>query len=264
MDITLHHDIALLSPIIILSIGSLVILLFEVFQGEDWPRGGMTGLFLVAALGASQLTWAYGVSDQTVFSGLMYADPFSLFVTFLLIFGASLALLMSIGRLKEEGIEAEGEYYSLFLMSTVGAIIFASAAELITLFVGLEIMSMGLYCLCGSALGSKHSSESALKYFFLGSFASAFLLYGVALLYGLSGSTTIPEIATYVANSSLRVEHTLLFIALGLMLVGFIFKVGAVPFHFWIPDVYQGAPPPYSDKGAKNATNIYPACPILE
>jgi len=118
--------------------------------------------------------------------------------------------------------------------------IFASSAELITMFLGLETMSMALYCLCGAALGRRRSAESALKYFLLGSFSSAFLLYGIALLYGLTGTTSIPAIAGSLAGA----DQSILFFSLGLMLVGLIFKLGAVPFHFWAPDVYEGAPTP--------------------
>lgn len=238
MNITLHKDILAVSPILALSIGALILLMLEVFLGKQWKRGAFTAFVLVIALVCVRMSAAATEQDLTVFSGLMYADPLSNFLAFLIIAGALLSVLLGTTRLSEDGVTHVGEYYALLLMSTVGAIIFVSSAELITFFLGLEIMSIALYSLCGSALSNKRSSEAALKYFLLGSFSSAFLLYGIALIYGLTGSTLIYELPQKLVTA----DPLVVSMAVGLMLVGLIFKVGAVPFHFWAPDVYQGAP----------------------
>ncbi|MDC0358577.1 NADH-quinone oxidoreductase subunit N [Oligoflexia bacterium] len=240
MGIVLQRDLLLSAPLLVVALGSLVVLLLEVFIKREWPRVGVVTAVLLFAFFCMQCTMSDLLPRQTVLYGFFYADLFGMFVNSVIIFGSILALWMGAGRLKHEGVETPGEYYSLFLMCTAGAMMFASSAELLSLFIGLEIMSMALYCLCGSNLGSQRSSEAALKYFFLGSFASAFLLYGIALLYGLTGTTIISEIIPKLGG----VDGPLLYIAMGLMLIGLIFKVGAVPFHFWAPDVYQGAPTP--------------------
>lgn len=252
-SVMVMHDLMLVSPLLVLTAGSLLILLIEVFAGDVWPRGGVAVATLLAALLCVHLNWGGAAGQvfpgQTVFSGVLFSDPLSFYLAFLIIAGTAFVLLMSKEQLAGQGVESPGEFYSLALMSTIGAIIFVSAAELVTLFLGLEIMSMALYCLCGSALRSQRSSESALKYFFLGSFSSAFLLYGIALVYGLTGSMELTEIAARVGSA----DGPLLYVAIALMAVGFIFKIGAVPFHFWAPDVYAGAP---------TSVTMYMACVI--
>jgi NADH-quinone oxidoreductase subunit N len=235
------RDLALLSPAIVLSLGALLLILIDAFSKGSWPREFLTCIILLAGVVSLQVFAPAFENGVTAFGGLMYADKFSWFFTLLIIVGALLALLLGVHSLKQEGVESPTEYYVLLLLSTVGAIIFSTSAELITLFLGLETMSMALYCLCGSAVGLRRSAESALKYFLLGSFSSAFMLYGIALIYGLTGSTMIEQIAIEI----LKIEHTTtLHFAMALLLIGFIFKLGAVPFHFWAPDVYEGAPTP--------------------
>ncbi len=233
-------DVLFALPILVPSLGALLVLLLDVFLEENWPRGIFTGVVLVGTLGAIKYVSDASGVETTLFSGVLYHDPFSVYFFLIITVTAALTLLMSEGRLRQEGIENPGEFYALYLMATAGAMIFVAAAELITLFLGLEIMSMALYCLCGSAVRLSRSSESALKYFFLGSFSSAFLLFGIALLYGLTGSTQLEVISENLVGSNSFVVA----IAMGFLLFGFIFKIGAVPFHFWAPDVYQGAPTP--------------------
>jgi NADH-quinone oxidoreductase subunit N len=240
MSETLMADIVASAPLLVLSFGALALLLLEVFLKGSWPREGVTIAFFIVALVSLERVAGSYVDGKTIFSGLMYADTLALFMNALLIAGSVLAIMVGSRRLAGEGIESLGEYLVLVVLATVGAMIFASSAELITMFLGLETMSMALYCLCGAALGRRRSAESALKYFLLGSFSSAFLLYGIALLYGLTGTTSIPAIAGSLAGA----DQSILFFSLGLMLVGMIFKLGAVPFHFWAPDVYEGAPTP--------------------
>jgi NADH-quinone oxidoreductase subunit N len=248
------NDIYIIAPMLVLSFGALVILLASVFTTA--PAGAIGGAILKAGssgFGATIVTvlialgcvagWGHlkFTHGTTAFYGTLYGDPFAYFVNIVILGGTLIAVFLGKERITPEGVTSKPEYYALILLATVGALILGTAAELITLFLGLEIMSMALYCLCGSALTVRRSTESALKYFLLGSFSSAFLLYGIALLYGVTGTTTIGAISTYFVNHA---ASPVAFIALGLMLVGFAFKVGAAPFHFWAPDVYEGAPTP--------------------
>ncbi|MCB0333218.1 MAG: NADH-quinone oxidoreductase subunit N, partial [Bdellovibrionales bacterium] len=237
---SLEHDLWTILPLLILAAGALLIMLLDVFTKEEWPGGLVAGTFLVIALFSTINDFPSSGASVSVFSGLLSFDLFTSFFFLLILSASVLVLLLSEGKLREEGVTAPGDYYALYLMCIIGAVIFVAATELITLFVGLEIMSMALYCLCGSARQLKRSAESSMKYFFLGSFSSAFLLYGIALLYGLTGTTEI----SHIAGALTTVDSPILSIALGLLLVGFVFKVGVFPFHFWAPDVYQGAPTP--------------------
>ncbi|MEZ4753334.1 MAG: NADH-quinone oxidoreductase subunit N [Bdellovibrionota bacterium] len=240
MELNLKHDLMLLSPMLVVTTAAFVFLVLEALLKSSWSRATVAASFImIAILGAIYYEPMF-MARQTVFYGLVYADCFSWFVSLIILVSALLTVFIGNGKLYQEGVESPTEYYSLLLFCLTGCLIFVSSAELITLFVGLEIMSMPLYCLCGSALRSKASSESALKYFLLGSFSSAFLLYGIALIFGLTGSTYIADIIPLLNSDS----SMILYIAMGLMLVGLVFKLGAVPFHFWAPDVYQGAPTP--------------------
>lgn len=234
----MKHDIIVTLPFWILSLGGILLLLFEVFVRDRWSRGVCAGIFLLGAIASCVALSGVYEAGQTAFHGLVSADIFTLFTTVLFSLGTLLVIFIGYGRNVHEGIDSKSEFYSLLLISTAGAILFCNSAELITLFLGLEIMSMALYCLCGSSLHRRESSESSLKYFLLGSFSSAFLLYGIALIYGLAGTTVINEVAIRIAG----LQSPILPVAVGLMLVGFAFKIGVVPFHFWAPDVYQGAP----------------------
>lgn len=234
------HTLTFVLPLLIVSVGSLVLLVIEVLKKGAWPRAGIaSGIVIAAFLALARVSWG-SMPGQEVALRALYFDPFSIYTSGLILLGTLCAIVMSREVLGREGVTSPGEYYALMLMSTAGALIFVSAAELITFFLGLEIMSMALYALCGSALQSQRSSEAALKYFFLGSFSSAFLLFGIALVYGLTGTTQISELPAALQHA----DQLLLAASLGLFLVGLIFKTGAVPFHFWVPDVYQGAPTP--------------------
>ena len=237
MDSNLLLELHLISPLLVVAGGSLVLLLFDVGIKGSWSRSLVTILLLVMALISCVNSAIRADQGMRIFRGLLYADPFTYFFTFVLIAGSLIVCFTGAKQLVREGIKDRSEYYSLLLMSTAGGIIFVSAAELITWFLGLEIMSMALYCLCASSLKHKRSTEAALKYFLLGSFSSAFLLYGIALLYGVTGST---EIALIVKGG--LEKGPVLYTALGLLLFGVVFKIGLVPFHFWTPDVYQGSP----------------------
>ncbi|MDZ7638736.1 MAG: NADH-quinone oxidoreductase subunit N [Bryobacterales bacterium] len=194
-----------------------------------------------------------GASSVTAFKGLLSIDGFSIFFNAMFLLAALLAALVSYRYLEEEQ-ENHGEYYGLLLMAQCGMFFLASATELVTLFIGVELMTLTFYVLVGFLARDKRSNEAAIKYFVLGSFSSAFLAYGFSLLYGLSGSTRLAEIA--VALSGRPSDDPLLLLAIVTTTVGVLFKLAAVPFHMWAPDVYEGAPTPvtaYLAVGSKAA-----------
>ncbi len=174
--------------------------------------------------------------------GLVAVDGFAVFIQTVVLAATLLGLLLSAGYLRREGLEAP-EYYTLMLCSATGMMLMASANDLITVFLSLEILSIALYVLAAFDRRRITSQEAGLKYFVLGSFSSAIFLYGVALVYGATGTTNLTGIATYLAKTTLLHDGVLL-LGIGLLLVGLGFKVAAVPFHMWTPDVYQGSPTP--------------------
>ena len=169
-------------------------------------------------------------------------DGFSIFFTMLILVALAATALLSHGYLDKEGIDAP-EFHALLLCSAAGAIVMASANDLVVMFIGLEALSIGLYVMIAMHDRRQEARESAIKYFVLGAFSSAFLLYGIALTYGATGSTNLIHIRDYLGAVVFRDQH-LLMAAMALLLVGLSFKVAAAPFHFWAPDVYQGAPSP--------------------
>lgn len=231
-------DFISVAPVMVLAAGAFLILLLEVFSPARWPRALITCCTLLLAAFTAIHFVPEMAQGQSTFSGLVFADPFSSYLSFIMILGAIIAVLLGSSRIEREGIEAPGEYYALLLMATAGCLIFVSAAEFVTFFLGLEILSMALYALCASALGSRRSTESALKYFLLGSFSSAFLLYGIAILYGLTGSMHFVTMADSLASHATPTHY----VGMGLVIFGLLFKIGIAPFHFWAPDVYEGAP----------------------
>lgn len=233
-------DIILTLPLWIISIGGVLLLVFQALGGKGFPNAFFAGVVLISALCTLVMNSAGYVHGLEAFSGMIAIDRFFLFTTTLLILGTLAVVFLCHASEKDDGIEQRGEFFALLLMATGGAVLFANAVELITMFVGLEILSMALYCLCGASVLRRESAESALKYFLLGSFSSAFLLYGIAMLYGLTGSTFISEILPRIQQAN----PSVMALSLGLILIGFAFKIAVVPFHFWAPDVYQGAPTP--------------------
>jgi NADH-quinone oxidoreductase subunit N len=186
--------------------------------------------------------------------GAYNVDGFSVFVTLVICAAVVMAALLSDTYLRREGLEG-AEPYSLLLLSASGGVIMASANDLIVLFLGLEILSLAVYVLAAMHLRRMESQEAGLKYFVLGAFSSGFFLYGIALVYGATGSTNLGAINAFLAQNVL-IENALLLAGLALLLVGFGFKVAAVPFHSWTPDVYQGSPSPmvaYMASGVKVA-----------
>lgn len=173
------------------------------------------------------------------FGGMILADGFSSFLDIVFLFTAALTILLALNYLPRTGIE-RGEFYTLLLFTVSGMMLMAQAADLIVVFLALEMLSIPLYILSGFARPRLSSEESAMKYFLLGAFASGFLVYGIALTYGATGTTNLAQILSAVQAG--KATTGLLFAGAGLILVGLAFKVAAVPFHMWTPDVYDGAP----------------------
>jgi NADH-quinone oxidoreductase subunit N len=220
----------------------LVVLLRDLFIGERESKGMLAVLSLVGlglAAGEAVLLWG---ASESAFNESLVLDNFAIFFTLIFLLIAGLTILSSIQYVRQTGIH-EGEFYALVLFATVGMILMAGANDLIVFFLGLETMSLAVYVLAGIWRADSRSSEAAMKYFIMGAFATGFLLYGIALIYGAAGSTNLNRIAAYLAEQPR--EWPLYLVGGGfLLLAGFAFKVGAVPFHFWVPDVYEGAPTP--------------------
>src|SRR4051794_3756122 len=218
--------------------------------GALFPRvaqvvfAGLTAAIGIAALVLTFVLWAQ-VQDSGPYSllgGAIVLDGPALFITVVILAAVILTALFLEDYLQREGLGGS-EVYALIVTSALGGIVMAWASDLIVLFLGLEVLSMALYILAASHLRRIQSQESGLKYFVLGGFSSAFFLYGIALVYGATGSTNMSRIFNFLGSTQLD-DKGLLFTGLALLLVGFGFKVSAVPFHMWTPDVYQGAPTP--------------------
>lgn len=237
----------ILSPLLILGIGALLLMLAEAFGPKHNRAAGLAlGSTIVfgAGFAFSVGAWLYGVEDvaeKEMLAPWLVIDRFSIFFDGLLCLGGALASLLAGGYLREHEME-RGEFYSLLLFSTVGAMMVAAAGDALIVFLGLETMSLGAYALTAFRRTSPRSAEGALKYFLLGSFAAALLLYGFALLYGATGHTDLAGIGEAIRSGS--APQTMVLIALVLVMVGLVFKVSAVPFHMWAPDAYEGAPTP--------------------
>lgn len=225
----------LLPALIVFATGALVLLL-DLASGRSKGHLGAVGLAgVVVALLVAISKWDRGGS---AFGGMVLLDNYALFFDIVICYAAALVLLLSVDYLRRTGAES-GEYYGLVLFSATGMMLLASAGDLITLFLSLELMSLSLYVLAGVFKRRLDSSEASLKYFLLGSFASAFLLYGIALVYGATGTTRLTRVAEV---ASAHPGDAMLVVGVGLMMVGFGFKISTAPFHMWVPDVYQGAP----------------------
>ena len=232
-------DLMVVAPEIVVLATALLVMIIDLFLPRD-QKGRLAWLSLVglvAAAGLSLYMWA-GPALQP--QNMLAADGYALFLNLVILAAASLAILFSVDYTKRIGL-AQGEYYTLLMVSTAGMMLMAASVNLITIFLSLEILSIALYVLVGLNRAERRSSEAAIKYLLLGAFASGFLLYGMALTYGQVGATSLVSIRDYVV--SLEGEFpALLMVALGLMIVGFGFKVALVPFQMWTPDAYQGAP----------------------
>ena len=228
-----------LGAVIALSAGTLLLLLLELLPGRSGGNRA-AAVTVLTLLAAALSVLRAGDARRSLFGGMFVHDGFTLFFTVLFCAIALVSVLISWDYVKRLRLPA-AEYYALLLSATLGMVVMAASNDLITVFLGLELMSLALYVMVGSRRAQLESNEAALKYFLLGAFASGFLLYGIALIYGATGSTNLRGIAAFLSDSPLGKSPLFVTGAL-LVLVGFGFKVAAVPFHMWTPDAYEGAP----------------------
>lgn len=237
MTLPLNDLLAILPELIVVGAACLILALDPITPShkKDWLAWLALGaLVLCIGVTASQMG-----GTIFAFSDLVVVDPYACFWKLLLYGGSGLTILLSLSYLKEERIHL-AEYYGFLLLSLVGMMVMVSAADLLTIYLGIELMSLALYVLAGFKRVESRSLEASAKYFVLGAFSSAILLYGISLLFGLAGSTRLSAIA--VATSANGFNDPAMLLAMILLVVGFGFKIAVVPFHMWTPDVYEGSP----------------------
>ena len=258
------EQLSLSAPLLVVAVGAMVALLVEAFSrsrvsGEPvTPRNDLVVFSLLVLGAAAYLSagqWEAAAAPQPIYGGMLVVDRFSIYLSFVIYAGAALAVLLAGGFLREQRFEF-GEFYALVLLAVSGMQVLATAVDLVAVFIGVETMSLAVYVLTGSWRRSAKSSEAALKYFLIGAVASAVLLYGIALVYGATGTTNLLAIGAAGRDAATLSTLHLPSVPAGalgdpIFLVGsfFIaaalaFKVAAVPFHFWAPDAYEGAPTP--------------------
>ena len=231
-------DFYTILPFTLLAVWACLLLLADLFIPKE--RKGITALLSAFGLALTLgFTLAQIGEEELGLQGMVILDGFSIFVNALLLVSGLLGVALAYGYVKRMGIE-RGEYYTLMLFSVTGMMLMAQAADLIVVFLALELLSIPLYVLAAFARPNIESEEAGLKYFLLGAFATGFVVYGTALVFGATGTTSIFEIIQKAASSN--TSGLLLSIGAALILVGLGFKVAVVPFHMWTPDVYQGAP----------------------
>jgi NADH-quinone oxidoreductase subunit N len=242
----LNMNLPVYLPLVFTAIWAVFLLLVDLWIPKG--RKGITSIF--AAIGfvvgmvlAYQQFFIPGIRfGITAFNDMVVVDGFSVVLTIVFMITGLVVTALSVDYMRRMKIE-KGEFYSLLFFSVTGMILLAQVNDLIILFLGLELLSIPLYVMAGFALPRLDSEEAALKYFFTGAFASGFLLYGIALVFGATGTTNIQEIARRVSAEDL-LNPTLMLLGAGFLLVGLGFKIASVPFHMWAPDVYQGSPTP--------------------
>ena len=232
-------DLAGIAPEIILTIAALFVLTLEMAR---LSRPGI--MLFVAAMGivlAGGALAQAGGEERVLFGGMLRLNSFSIFLDFLYLAVGLATLILSQGYLEKKGNETRGEYPALILFAVIGMMLMTQANDLVMVFLGLELLSLSLYVLVGFLRHDIYSNESGLKYLLLGAFATGFFLFGAALTYGATGTTNFDGIASAIASGDI-LSHVFLSLGIGLLLIGFAFKVALAPFHMWSPDVYQGAP----------------------
>jgi NADH-quinone oxidoreductase subunit N len=225
-------------PMLAVTLAALASMAAEAFRAPDerMPIGSLGIVGLAGAGISAALLWNRNAESF----GVIQADNFGLFVTMTLTIVGVLTILFSSQVLERDGLPS-GEYYALTLFAIVGMMMMATATDLLVVFVALEIVSLAVYVLTAIRRGHLPGTEAAFKYFLLGAFSSAFFLYGIAFTYGVTGSTRLADVGTFFAAQALG-DDAMMLLAIGLLLVGFAFKISAVPFHMWTPDAYEGAP----------------------
>jgi NADH-quinone oxidoreductase subunit N len=226
-------------PMACVTAAAIAAMTAEAFRDRDerMPIGPLGAIGLIGAAVAAMALWNHNATSF----GVVVADNFGLFVTGILIVIGLLSLAMSGPTIERERLP-QGEYYAMLLFALAGMMLMATASDLIVIFLALELLSLAVYVLTGIRRESQIATEAAFKYFLLGAFSSAFFLYGIAFTYGVTGSTRLDRVGSLIAAQAMAPTPMQL-LAVGLLFVGFGFKVSAVPFHMWTPDAYEGAPP---------------------
>jgi NADH-quinone oxidoreductase subunit N len=247
--VNLDLDFTLILPELIVMGAGVLVMLADAFtkrQDQRWLTGGLSLAGLVAAAVSTASLWPRGDAARDAFSGMIVLDDLRSSFTLIFIIVSALTVLISMIWVERERLPA-GEFHALLLFATAGMMLMASGNDLVIIFLGLELLSISTYVMAGFRRTDLRSNESSMKYFILGSFSSAFLLYGIALIYGgtatesLPGTTNITEIAARLETAQYK---PLLYAGAAMLLVGFGFKIASAPFHVWTPDVYEGAPTP--------------------
>ncbi|HKE84956.1 MAG TPA: NADH-quinone oxidoreductase subunit N [Vicinamibacterales bacterium] len=234
----LTSNLDAVAPMLCIVLGALAAMAAEAFRrrGEQMPIGWFGVIVLAGAALSSIFLWDRKLSAFDVIA----ADNFGLFVALVLCIVGILTVMFSSQVIHRDNLPA-GEYYALVLFAISGMMMMAMATDLLVIFIALEILSLSVYVLTGIRRDNLAGTEAAFKYFLLGAFSSAFFLYGIAFTYGVTGSTRLSAVGPYLSAQSMT-GNPMILIALGLLLVGFAFKISAVPFHMWTPDAYEGAP----------------------
>lgn len=234
-------NVPIVLPEVILSVTAIILMVFDSYRPNRHRVTGMISIVgIIASAGALFYLWADPNAPKSAFNGMLVTDGLRLSFTIVFLLVTALTILISSVWVEREKVPA-GEYHCMLLFATVGMMFMASGNDMVIIFLGLETLSIATYVMAGMRKTDLKSNESAMKYFILGSYASAFLLYGMALIYGATGSTNITEIAATLGESNFP---ALLLIGAAMLLIGFGFKIATVPFHVWTPDVYEGAPTP--------------------
>src|SRR6266481_2942244 len=241
-------NLTLIAPELIIGVAGVIVMMVDAFarRGQRWLTGGLSILALLGAGAASIWLGTGSTGVHSAFNGMIVLDQLRLSFTLIFVIVSILTVLIAAVWIDIEKLPA-GEFHALLLFATCGMMLMAAAGDLVIVFLGLEILSIATYVMAGFRRTDVRSNESSLKYFILGSFASAFLLYGIALIYGATATDTLPG-TTNIAAIAGRLNHSLypplLLAGLAMLLVGFGFKIATAPFHVWTPDVYEGAPTP--------------------
>lgn len=268
------------APELVMAVMTLIIMLVDLLlprSGASAKDSGPTNFAILPLLSLLGIAGAFAATiilflagdQQAAFNNMIGSDYGSLYAYIIILSASALGIMLSPAYLKRLNLVHQGEYYALYLLATLGMLLMSAALNFLVIFLGLEMLSLALYILCSYVTRRIGSQEAGMKYFLLSSFASAILLYGIALTYGSTGSTTFINVRSFlsaVTNPTIKglistgfPTHTLLLVAMGLMVVGFAFKVSAIPFQAWTPDVYDGAPAPvtaFMSVGTKAAAII--------
>ncbi len=237
-------NISVILPEMIVAVAGVIVMLYDSFFPKQRAVSGAIAIIGLVASGVVLATMWGGNVPATSWNGMIAHDNLRLSFSFIFLFVSAMTVLISTVWVERENVPA-GEYHALLLFATFGMMMMSAGNDLVIIFLGLETLSIATYVMAGLRRADLKSNESAMKYFILGSFASAFLLYGMALIYGATGSTNLTEIAGKIAAPNFPVNFPALLLAGGaMMVVGFGFKIAMAPFHIWTPDVYEGAPTP--------------------